>query len=202
MCGKAKKNALLFLLLLAGAASSANAAQSNYTGHDSFSVTSAVSVSEVSAVRFGNFSVSSPGDNGASIVLDINGDRTANQTGSTLITLLNGGISDTGGQNEGVYRVTGATGGASLYVSFTDHTGAAITGGNPVVLTGPVGSDAFDVDSFVFNNDGTDGMGDYILANGGGQATLHVGATLHTRAGASTYAPGQYKGTFSVVVSY
>lgn len=190
------------LLFLLATTTPARAGQSNYTGHGSFSVTSAVSVAESSAIRFGNFSVSNPGDGGASITLDASGSRTAQQSGATSILLLNGGNSDAGAQQEGVYSITGAGAGVALYVSFTDHTGTAISSGNPVVLTGPVGSGTFLVDDMVFNKDGTDGTGDYILANGAGNATVRVGATLHTKAGVTTYAPGTYRGTFEIMVSY
>lgn len=188
--------ALLFL------ATSARAGQNSYLMHDSVSIVSAVTVAESEALRFGNFSVTNPGDNGADIVLGIDGSRTAHHSGSTTITLLNGGSSDNGAQGAGLYNVSGAGGSAQLYVTFTDHTGAAITPGNPVSLTGPPGSDEFTVDSFTFNADGSDVNGSFITATGGGTAAVRVGATLHTKSGASTYAPGRYSGTFELMVSY
>lgn len=173
-----------------------------YTGHGSFSVTSAVSVTESAPVRFGNFSVSDPGDNGARLVLGSDGARTVHKTGVTAITLLNGGYADAGAQGEGRYSITGAGNGATLYITFTDHAGADITPGNPIILRGPVGSDEFYVDNFTFNLDGTDGTGDFIIASGTGTAVVRVGATLHTKTGATTYAPGKYQGTFEIMVSY
>lgn len=181
---------------------SARAGQSNYTGHDSVSIASAVSLIESQAVRFGNFAVTAPGGGDAYITLDINGTRTAHNGVSTTITLLHGGVSDLGSQGPGYYRVAGAGSGTQINVSFVDHTGAAITSGNPVVLTGPVGSDQFYVDTMTFNSDGTNAGGLYIAADGSGNATIRVGATLHTKAGATTYAPGTYQGTFEILVNY
>jgi hypothetical protein len=181
---------------------SAYAGQNNYTGHDSVSVSSAVSIAESQAVRFGNFAVTSPGGNDAYITLDIDGTRTAHNGASTTITLLNGGVSDLGSQGPGYYRVQGAGSGTQLNIGFVDHTGAAITSGNPVILTGPVGSDEFHVDTMTFNSDGTNAGGLYIAADGSGNATVRIGATLHTKAGATTYAPGTYRGTFEILVSY
>ncbi len=180
----------------------AYAGQSNYTGHDGVSVSSAISIRESQAVRFGNFSITSPGGGDAYIVLDINGTRTAYNGASTTITLLNGGTSDLGSQGPGYYYVSSAGSGATLYVTFVDHTGAAINSGNPVVLTGPVGSDNFYVDTMAFNSSGSDGTGPYITADGAGNAAIRIGATLHTKAGATTYAPGTYRGTFEIMVSY
>jgi hypothetical protein len=199
--GKNLLSICILLLALDFTPLPAIAGLSTYTGHSSFSVSSAVSIAESSAVRFGNFSVSNAGDNGASIVLDHDGSRTVHHTGATEILLLNGGASDMGSQGEGIYHISGAGSGATLYISFTDHAGATINSGNQATLIGPVGSGTFSVDNFTFNLDGTDGTGDYILANGSGDATLHVGATLHTNTGA-TYAPGTYRGTFEIMVSY
>ena len=192
----------LFIALLSFYPAIAKAGQNTYTGHDGVSVASAVSIAEVEAVRFGNFAVASPGGNDAYIVLDIDGTRTAHNGASTTISLLNGGASDQGAQSPGYYRITGSSAGASLYITFTDHAGTAISSGNPIVLTGPVGSGDFHVDSLNFNLSGTDGTGNYITADGGGNATVRVGATLHTKAGATSYAPGTYRGTYEIMVAY
>ncbi len=192
----------LFLALFFFCIPAARAGQNNYTGHDGISVSSAVSITETSAVKFGNFSVTSPGGGDASIVLDDNGNRTRFNGASTTITLLNGGVSDLGSQGPGFYHVAGAGSGANLYVTFTDHAGAAISSGNQIALTGPVGSDDFFVDTMTFNLSGTDGTGNYITTDGSGNAIIRVGATLHTKAGATSYAPGTYRGTFEIMVSY
>ena len=192
----------LFMLVISFGVPAVWAGQNNYTGHDSISVSSAVSIIETSAVKFGNFAITSPGGNDAYIVLDDNGTRTVHNGASTTITLLNGGNSDLGSQGPGFYQIRGAGAGATLYITFSDHTGAAISSTNPVVLTGPVGSNEFNVDTLTFNNSGSDGTGPYILANGSGNATVRVGATLHAAAGATTYAPGTYRGTFEIMVSY
>ena len=173
-----------------------------YTGHDSVSVTSALTVSEQHSVNFGNFTVGSPGDNGASIAMSDTGTRTVSNTLATTITLLNGGVSDLGSQGPGFYQVAGATANTNLYGNFTDIGGTAISAANPVVLTGPVGSGTFDVDTMTFNQSGSDVNGPYITSDGSGSATIQVGATLHTVTGVSTYAPGQYRGTFELIVGY
>lgn len=192
----------LFLAVFLLCIPTAEAGQSNYTGHDGVSVSSAVSISEISAIRFGNFSVASPGDANASITLDDNGKRTVHNGGTTKIILLNGGVSDFGSQGPGFYHVMGAGADANLYVTFGDHTGVAISSGNPVVLTGPLGSNEFLVDTLTFNQSGSDGTGPYRTTDGSGNADIIVGATLHTQSGATTYAPGKYTGTFEVMISY
>ena len=195
----------LFLVFSLFGIPAAQASQSNYTGHDSISVSSAVSLTEESSVRFGNFTVTAPGDSNASIVLDHHGTRTVYNGGTTMITLLNGGTGgtpDVGAQEAGHYRIAGAGSGANIYVTFTDHAGTAISSGNPIVLTGPVGSNDFYVDTLTFNLRGTDGTGSYVTTDSGGNATIRVGATLHTVSGATTYAPGTYTGTFEVMISY
>jgi len=193
------KRALLLSLALLLSPAAAFAAISSYTLHSGVSISSALSIAEVEAVRFGNFTVTSPGSNDAEIVLGIDGSRSAS-SGSTVISLLGG--ASPGSAGAGYYQITNAGAGAALYISFTDSTGAAITAGNPVFLTGPVGSGKFAVDSFIFNLDGSDVTGDYINAGGSGNATIRIGATLHTVTGVSTYAPGVYTGTFEILVAY
>jgi len=196
---------LAFFLAFFSFISAVQAGQDNWTGHDGVSVSTAVTVTEEQAVRFGNFSVQSPGGDDAYIVLDDNGGRTSHNGASTQIMLLNGGVSDMGSQGPGYYLVSHAGASTNLYVTFTDHTGATITScpaGNPIILYGPVGSGQFCVDSVTFNLTGTDGNGSYITTDGSGNATIRVGATLHTMSGVSTYAPGTYRGTFEVQISY
>jgi hypothetical protein len=185
------------------------AGQSNWTGHDSVSVSSAVTITEVEAVRFGNFSVFSPGGGDAYIVLNHTGARTSTNGASTQIVLLygasNGGITNAGSQGPGHYLVSHAGASTNMYVSFTDNTGttvAACPSGNSIYLNGPVGSGQFCVDAFTFNASGSDGGGSYITTDGSGNATVRVGATLHTVAGVTSYAPGTYRGTFEVQISY
>ncbi len=202
----AQKIRILFasaaLFAAALSARAARATISTYTGHDYVSVVSTVSVSEQHPVQFGNFTVTSPGDNGASLTLTYAGARSTAQTGTTTITLVNGGVSDLGAQSQGIYQVSGAVANATIYVTFTDHTGTAISSTNPVVLTGPVGSGTFNVDTMSFNSSGSDVNGPYILADASGNASIQVGATLHTVSGVSTYAPGTYRGTFDLIISY
>lgn len=202
--GRALKRAASFFIFFFFI-SAAHAGQDNYTGHDGVSVSTAVTITEEQAVRFGNFSVQSPGGGDAYIVLDDNGGRTSFNGASTQITLLNGGASDAGAQGPGYYLVSHAGASTNLYVTFTDHAGATITScpsGNPILLYGPAGSGQFCVDALTFNLSGTDGTGSYVTTDAGGNATIRVGATLHTMSGVSTYAPGTYRGTFELQISY
>lgn len=185
----------------------AQAGQDNWTGHSSVSVSSAVTITEEAPVRFGNFSVSSPGGGDAYIVLNHDGTRTAFNGVSTQIALLYGSMGNpsTGAQGPGRYLVAHAGAATNLYVTFTDHTGSEVTScpsGNPILLYGPAGSGQFCIDSVTFNQSGTDGTGDYITTDGSGNAAIRVGATLHTMSGVTTYAPGTYKGTFEIEISY
>ena len=185
----------------------ARAGLDSWTGHSGVSVSSAVTITEEAAVRFGNFSVSSPGGGDAYIVLAPDGTRTSFNGASTQIVLLYGSAGNpaTGAQGPGRYLVSQAGAATNLYVTFTDHTGAEITAcpaGNPVLLYGPSGSGQFCIDSLTFNQSGTDGTGDYITTDGSGNAAIRVGATLHTMSGVTTYAPGSYKGTFEIEISY
>ena len=195
----------LFLALFSFCTSVAQAGQDSWTGHDGVSVSSAVTISEQQAIRFGNFSVTSPGGDDAYIVLAEDGTRTSHNGASTQITLLHGsGGTDTGSQGPGYYQVAHAGASTNLYVSFTDHAGTAISscpGGSSIFLNGPIGSGQFCVDSFTFNLAGTDITGSYVTTDGSGNATIRVGATLHTVSGAS-YGPGTYRGTFEVEISY
>jgi hypothetical protein len=197
-----KGSFLLFFAAFLFCIPAAEAGQDSWLGHDGVSIASAVSITETSPIKFGNFTVTSPGDVNASIVLDDNGNRTVHNGGTTTITLLNGGVSDLGSQSPGSYHVMGASAGTNIYVTFTDHTGTAISSGNQIVLIGPVGSSNFLVDTLTFNQSGSDGTGPYRTTDGSGNANILVGATLHTQSGATTYAPGRYTGTFEVMISY
>ncbi|MFH1157702.1 MAG: DUF4402 domain-containing protein [Pseudomonadota bacterium] len=176
--------------------------------HAGVSIASAVSVTEEAAIRFGNFAVGNEGGGDADIVLDHDGIRTSHNGASTTITLLNGGMGgDPGSQGPGIYHISGAASGTWLYIYFVNHNMTTVDTPNPVVLTGPVGSDEFYVDGMTFDYDGFDDDtvipdGHYIVADGTGKATVHVGATLHTKAGATSYAPGKYTGTFEILVGY
>lgn len=195
---------LLACVVLCGARAAADFVDNNL--HSSVSIASAVSMVEADAVSFGNFAVTgSLGGGDADLVLDVGGNRTVHSSGTDVITLLNGGYG--GGlysaARPGLYRITGAGTGSEIYISFVETIGSPIDSSNPVVLAGPTGSDTFNVDNFTFNVDGTDtSFGDFILADGAGKATLRVGATLHTKIGATRYAPGTYRGTFGIVANY
>lgn len=168
--------------------------------HTGVSIASAMTIDESEAVRFGNLTVTALGTGDATIILSPDGDRTVNNGSDQIVLLTGGGIG--GSQGAGRYQIDGAGAGTNIYITFTDHAGAPITSGNPVELSGPSGSDTFDVDTFTFNQSGSDGGGDYITTDGGGTATVLVGATLHTVAGATSYDPGTYRGTFQIIASF
>lgn len=173
------------------------------TGHSLFSPAAAVKIIEAAPVRFGNFAVTTLGSGDAHITLSPAGVRSVTN-GTDQIVLLSGsshgtpGGDDAGGEGPGLYNVSGAGASSHVYITFSDSAG----GSNPIVLRGPIGSDEFTVDDFTFNLDGTDGGGDYITTDGSGNATVAVGATLYTKAGATTYAEGTYRGMFNIIASY
>lgn len=224
--------------LLAFSATEARADAVAAEGHMSASVQGTLAISETSAMNFGNFSLggdcatSCAGD--ATLVLSDSGSRSVSGTSDT-ITLLYGASSspagitsgtdkETGAQRPGFFAISGATSGASVYISFADSTGAIIDSsydpgihpGNYVTLGGPVAG-AFTVDSFTFETDagsGTEGTGGYTQQSGhttdvygsyvtltGTTATLRVGGTLHTVSGKKPTA-GHYTGTYYVMASY
>lgn len=173
--------------------------------HSNVTIASAVSIVEADAVQFGNFIVGGTiGGGDADIVLAPDSTRVSHNGAATTITLASGGLGNGpySAAGAGIYHISGAGSGSYIYVQFVQSLGVPIDSSNPVTLTGPAGSDDFLVDSFTFNETGSDGSGDYIAADGTGDATLHVGATLHTKAGATSYAEGVYRGTFGIVASY
>ncbi len=209
-----------------------NAAQANAVdelGHISASVIGALNITEVLAIKFGNFAISCTNgvcDAASSIVLSDQGMRTETSAGVDTIILLNGsggsGVTngsnqETGSQTPGFYSINAGGEGSGtqhIYVSFADANGNIIDinhPGNHVFLSGPV-ANAFTVDTFTFESDtGTTGYlqqnqstadiyGNYVpLVNG--MATIRVGGTLHTAA-VAVPTPGQYTGTFNIMASY
>ena len=182
-------------------------AQANFVDnnlHSNVTIASAVTIVETDPVSFGNFIVEMPGGGDASIILTPAGGRTSYNGASTTIALASGGYgtSTYGAARPGLYHISGAAANSDIYVAFVQTLGVPIDSSNPVALTGPAGADEFLVDTFTFNKSGTDATGDYIIADGTGDATLKVGATLHTKAGASSYPDGTYRGVFGIVASY
>jgi len=228
--------------------------------HASASVVGNLAIHEISALNFGNMTITSSGAfvGDAKIVMTSEGTRTLTDTGTDKLVLMNGhdqsGLSsgtnfETGSQQPGFYQiittdeVTNVTT-SNVYVSFADITGdivdystndpaiIAVTGSDPapsnltggaqthpnnyVTLSGP-GGGCFKLNQFTFETDNTgaaNGSSGYTQANAptsdiygtwvpvvGGQATLRVGGTLSTMAGC-TATPGQYTGTFYVMVAY
>ncbi len=172
--------------------------------HSNVAIVSAVTIVETNAVSFGNLSVGSPGGGDAGLVLTPAGGRTSFNGASTTITPLSGGYGNGiySVAQAGTYQISGAESSSNIYVQFVQTLGVPIDSSNPVTLTGPAGADEFLVDAFTFNKDGTDGTGDYLVADSSGNATLKVGATLHTKAGAVSYPDGAYRGVFGIVASY
>ncbi len=199
-------------------------AQVSALAHVSASVVGALNITEVFAIRFGNFAISCASgvcDTQSSIVMSDQGARTATSAGADTIALLSGGGGgtnlETGSQSPGFYTINAGGEGSGtqhVYVSFADTNGNIIDINHPtnhIFLSGPV-ANAFTVDTFTFESDtGTTG---YVQQNPSttdifgtfvplvsGTATLRVGATLHTAA-IATPPPGQYTGTFNIMVSF
>jgi hypothetical protein len=152
--------------------------------HASISVVSTLSVNEQRAISFGNVSVScgaGPCDGKASLVLALNGTRTASTSGGDTITPLHGaqssngaGNTGSGAQQPGHYTISGGNEGSSkqVYISFADSSGNAIDfsgdqyhPGDAVTLSGPAGH-TFSMDNFVINESGSDVYGHYIDNDG------------------------------------
>lgn len=193
-------------------------------GHVSASVGSLLSIVETTPVKFGNIVVTTTGTGtgDGTVVMTNAGIRTAPNAGTDQITLLEGadntvpGGDDAGAESPGFYAISGATAAAKIYVTFA-KTGSAVAlidanhPTNQVTLTCAAcagGTKNFYVDTFTFNKSGTDAVyGDYITVDGSGNATVQVGATLHTDptvtgTAATDYPDGAYVGTFDIMASY
>jgi hypothetical protein len=137
-----------------------------------------------------------------------------------LAGIADGSHLGTGGQAPGFYNITNGDTITNVYVSFSNSVGAIIDASHPnnyVSLTGPAGADTFRVAQFVWESDSaaatgpsssgytatgtdvTDPYGKYVAC--GASCNIRVGATLKTVAG-TTPTPGQYHGTYYVMVSY
>ena len=219
-------------LLALGATEAGAAVNTDVVGHISASVQGALNVAEAFAVRFGNMSIACTGacSGGATLTLTPLGGRTttvAGGGGADTITLLHGGgtadgagglgATGTGAQAPGIYNITGGIAAATVYVSFADPSGNIIDPtyypSNNTTLTGPGGT-TFTVDTFTFQtSDKTTGYngvaeaptinGESLMLDGSGNATIIVGAKLYTVAAANDAThPGQYTGTFNLMVTY
>ena len=217
------KNAAALFAALLSILAAPQAEAVSAEGHISASVVGALNITELFPIKFGNFEIictNNMCDAASSIVLSDQGIRTAHSSGSDTIALLSGGGGglETGSQSPGFYRVDTAgetPGSQNVYVSFADQNGSLIDTNHPanhVFLSGPV-PNAFTVDTFTFEGDtgttgyqqlspsATDTYGTYVPLGNDGTVTIRIGATLHTAAGI-TPPPGQYTGTFNVLVSY
>ena len=219
-----KRTVFIFAAIVLAFGAAEAGASNTVTGHISTSVIGALDITEVFAIKFGNFTLSCTSgvcDTQSYIVLSDQGARTATSAGADTIALLSGGGGgtnlETGAQQPGFYSITNngeGSGAQNVYVSFADMNGNIIDINHPanhVNLSGPA-LNAFTVDTFTFESDtGTTGYmqqnpsiqdiyGYYVpLVNG--VVTIRVGATLHTAAGA-TPPPGQYTGTINIMASY
>jgi hypothetical protein len=216
-------------LLALGATEAGAAVDTDVVGHISASVQGTLNVAEAYAVRFGNMSVAcNTGCLGTAtlILTPLGGRQISNVAMHDAFTLLTGGgtsdtnggghsASGTGAQAPGIYNITGGIDAATVYVSFADPNGNIIDPtyypNNNTPLTGPGGA-SFTVDTFTFQtSDKTTGYsgtaeaptiyGESLALDASGNATLLVGATLHT-VSAGVYTAGQYTGTFNLMVSY
>jgi hypothetical protein len=122
--------------------------------------------------------------------------------------LLNGGAMsplDPGSQGPGYYKVAHANPSTVLTVTFSDRnytTMGTCPANNTIRLRGPVGSGEFCVDNMTFVSPSNAYTPTTVTTDGSGNATITVGATLHTLSGATADAPGRYTGTFAIMVSY
>ena len=217
------KNAVLMHAALLSILAASPAEAVTGLGHISVSVVGALNITELFPIKFGNFEISCTNnlcDGASSLVLKEDGTRTAHSSGSGTIMPLSGvgGGLETGSQSPGFYHIdtSGETPGSqNVYVSFADQNGSLIDTNHPanhVFLSGPV-PNAFTVDTFTFEGDTgttgyqqlspstTDTYGTYVPLGNNGTLTIRVGATLHTAAG-TTPPPGQYTGTYNILVSY
>lgn len=201
-------------VLAMGAVQSMAAENVAFKGHISASVASVLNVTEVSAMKFGNFK-----DGVGTVTLGPTGTRS--KTGT--VALLHGGVAgvvggdqETGSQAPGFFDITTDGSPANLYITFADSSGNIVDTHHPsnfVQLLGPAGDTHLTVDTFTFAEDDkttgysgtasqTDAVpayGDYVAVNGDGTDRLRVGATLHDSGGAAT---GRYTGTYYIMVSY
>jgi hypothetical protein len=153
-------------LLALGATEAWAVSGTTTTGHVSASVQGNLAVTEVNAVRFGNFTISCTAtacDGGSTIVMTDQGVRTATNDANDTITLLtattangNGGadlagVSDatfgTGGQGPGIYDITTSDANQDslpVYVTFATSDGKIIDATynptNNVQVIGPSGN--------------------------------------------------------------
>lgn len=203
-----------------------------FLGHMSASVTSTLDVTEVSPLKFGNFSVTCAVPaactaNEASLTLSFSGARSVTGTAITpLVGASHSGVAtgsdqETGSQQPGFFDITTGEGQQTIYVTFADENGNIIDNNydnvhpnNHATLTGPT-AQTFTVDTFTFDDDdSSDGYttggtkatdpvyGPHITTDAGGLARLRVGATLHTTATTAAYSAGRYTGNYYVMVSY
>ena len=218
------KKALITGAIILTASGATEAVAQSTVAHISASVIGALTITEAFAIKFGNFAITCTSgvcDSQSSIVMSDQGTRTATAAGADTIMLLNGGGAgtnqETGLQQPGFYTISNGGEGSGtqhIYVSFADANGNLIDINHPanhVFLSGPI-PNAFTVDTFTFESDtGTTGyiqqnpatldIYGYYIPLIGGAATIRVGATLHT-APVATPPPGQYTGTFNIMVSY
>lgn len=175
-------------LLALGATASWAADETAVLGHISASVQGTLSVKEISAVNFGNFSTDgncgttapAAGTAGADyIVLSNKGARTTAGCFTLMYGAAQSGLDntnthfETGGQSPGFYSITGAINNSNVYVSFANVAGAIVDsqygsfgtgatvythGNNYVTMTGNTAS-AFAVNEFTFETDDTSAAG-------------------------------------------
>jgi len=170
------------VLALGSTAAQATTDDVAFQGHISASVVGTLSVTEISAINFGNFAAAACGTTaptagtaGAdSIVLSDEGTRTKtgcftllNGASQTTPGVVSGSNNETGGQSPGFYTIANGDGVTNVYVSFADVSGDIVdstygskgTGSvvythpkNYVTLTGPTAT-AFAVNEFSFETD-------------------------------------------------
>ena len=195
-------------------------------GHISASVTGALNVAEISALKFGNYT-----SGGSAGTLTLAADGSLLHTGGVTPMFgadapaphgIGAGASqETGSQAPGFYSVTTEGTTTHVYVTFADNLGNIIDPvthpSNNVILNGPDGAtpSTIFVDHFTFavddhttgyvpaisgTNPTPDGSyGSYITVAANTATNFRVGAELHDPGSSVT---GRYVGTYYVMVSY
>ncbi len=171
----------------------------------------------VSAGMDNNFSVDVTDIDFGTIVLT----SAAGETGE--LAMDTGGIFDESGNTDPVARVLsrnpagqpgildigGGLPDTTVYISYSNVQNltcvSGCTGGNPDIIVARIGDNmpdqvgAWSVDDADPDGDAISGQG---MTNGSGAITVNVGATLRTADTNAPYQPGDYEGSFDVILAY
>ena len=186
-----------------------------FLAHISASITSTLNITEVQAMKFGNFAVTA-----AAATLQLDPDGKLTSSGAGIVPLYGNGSTqgldgthnaqETASQSPGFFTVAADVPG-DVYITFADLNGNIIDSNHPsnnATLDGGAGH--LWVDSFTFAEDdhttgyvGTASSADAPYGQKvavGASDVIRVGATLHKDATAP--AAGRYTGTYYIMISY